>query len=182
MAILSSILHTGPHRRTRVKCCVAWIASLLQRGPTLHSVGTRPAVLAFRDRSLRAKNPLIFLSHVFFLVWLWGLPRLPSPSSKLSCLCGQNIETVETLLPRSEHIWEEDAEMEGEMKAGSEGFSRSMPIWLVWADQQDCLWVIIHLKDGISLCPPLNLPVPKGQINSGSQTQEDTPQDSFCAG
>lgn len=42
--------------------------------------------------------------------------------------------------------------------------------------------LILHRKDGISLCPPLNLPVPSGQINSGDQTQEDIPQDNFCAG
>lgn len=41
---------------------------------------------------------------------------------------------------------------------------------------------LLCLKDGISLCPPLNLPVPSGQINSGDQTQEDILPDSFCAG
>ena len=43
------------------------------------------------------------------------------------------------VLPRTEHTWEEDAEMEEELKAGSKGFSCSMPVRLVWTDQPDCL-------------------------------------------
>lgn len=78
----------------------------------------RPPGLGFRDHSPKAKNPLRFLSHVFFLVWILGLPPFLSLSSKLSCLCGQNEETLWKLFPRAEHTWKEDTKRDEGWKEG----------------------------------------------------------------
>lgn len=132
-----------------MKRCVAWTASLLQRGPTLRSVAITPPGPGFRDHSPKPQNPLKISQSCFLPCVDFGTPTSPITELKIILFMW--------VLPRTEHTWEEDAEMEEEMKAVSEGFSHSMPVWLVWANQQErvgcCLFSCFAWKMGFPCAP-----------------------------
>lgn len=78
-------------------------------------------------------------------------------------------------------------EMEDDMKAGSKGFSCSMPVWLLWTDQQDCLvgcclfWFSAW-QMGFSCAPHSVYQFPIDKSILVTRHKGTHVQDSFCAG
>lgn len=149
-----------------MKCC----ASPLQRWPTLCSVDTQAPGLGFKDHSPNLKTHFDFSVISSSMCGFWD--------SHFSHHWAQNYNVCVGLSKDRTC-----AEMEEGMKAGSKGFSGSTHFGPI---NKTVCWMlsilILRSTDGIFLCSPLSLPVPNRHINSGDQTQDDTLQDSFCAG